>query len=268
MRLSIHHALLVFAATFLAGSFVFAAQGAPVVPPGASTLQALWTYAAPTLAVVGAVGVLLTALGHLVMLLAVKWPALAPLAHMLVAGGADVGKFVMNAQQLAARKPPSPPSAPNTLIPVTTMLALACVLAFGTAGCSNIVTTNPAVIATDFEAAATRVDQIAVGAFNIALPLLPAADQAQAQADFTLAQATFTSSLVAIDEAVKAYQDGTSQNWSQLFADAEKTIDAIVSIVDLYTAPKAGAARMAPPATFATQRALLLRATTSLHRYH
>ena len=106
-------------------------------------------------------------------------------------------------------------------------------------------------------------------AFEIALPLLPAADQPAAQADFAKAQSTYQGVIATLNDAIKAYQDGTDQNWAALYTDVQNAIDAIVAIVDQYGSAPVAASRVSlanPP--FMAQRALLKTAVATVHRYH
>ena len=142
----------------------------------------------------------------------------------------------------------------------------------GASGCSvfaGLATGNPVVDATTFEQAAVIADQIAVAAFNIAEPLLPASVQVQAQADFTKAQAVFQNSMAVLADAVKAYEDGTSQNWGALYGDVTAAVDQVVAIVMQFGSTQAGVSKIAlmSPA-FATRSVDLTRAVATLHRYH
>lgn len=283
-----HTAAATFFVTFLCASIVFAAQAATPPPAGASTLQALWIYAAPTLAVIGAFGVLMTVLGHLVLLIPSRYPKLVAFGHALVALGGDVGKFVKSASVVVGKDtPPSPPppAARTGASVLSSAMAMAMVIiacGLTSVGCSGLasvfqnVTTNPVVAASAFEEAIGVANSIAQATWAIVFPLIPASAQPQALAAFTRAEDTVTDGLAAIDAAKSAYADGTSQDWTKLYADATKAFDATVALIDLYTTTQAAAATqglIVPKATlattnFASARARLATASVTVHRYH
>lgn len=278
---------LALGATLCTAAFAASAQSAPADPTAAGILQTLWTWGGPALSVVGAFGILMTVLGHFVLLLAVRWPKLGTFAQMLVALGGDVGKFAKNASALfrqGGSTPPAPPSSPappaartgsGPAMPLgaaASLAALALVASLSLTGCSGflsgLATSNPVVDATAFENAANVADGIAVNAFQIIEPLLPAADQAVAQADFAKAQATYQGVIAALNDAIQAYQDGTSQNWTSLYTDIQNAIDAIVAIVDSYGGSPAAALSVARGSSaFVTERALLTTAVATVHKY-
>ena len=284
-----HTAAATFLVTFLCASIVFAAQAATPPPAGASTLQALWIYVTPTLAVVGAFGILMTAFGHLLLLTPSRYPRLVALGHALVAWGADVGKFVKSASVVVGKDaPPSPPPPPavRTGIGVASsamgmaLVVIACGLT--SVGCSGLasvfqnVTSNPVVAASAFEEAIGVANSIAQATWAIVFPLIPASAQPQALALFTRAEDTVTDGLAAIDAAKSAYADGTSQDWTKLYGDATKAFDAVVALIDLYTTTPVAAATQGlivpkaslATANFAAARARLATATLTVHRYH
>lgn len=184
--------------------------------------------------------------------------------HML---GAKLGSlFPMSAAKMAAKRAAK-------AVPPALVLLVALMLGATQLGCGSLfaklATTNPVVDATAFEEAAGVADRVAEEAFAIALPLLPAANQAPAQAAMSKAQASYGDAIAALNDAVRGYQDGTSQNWSGLYADVESAVDALVSAVDVWGSPAAGGARvMLVAPAFATAQANLTRAVITVHRYH
>jgi hypothetical protein len=131
-------------------------------------------------------------------------------------------------------------------------------------GCSlfaGLATSNVVVDAQGFVEAANVADGIAVDIFDA----LPASVQASAGQAFATAQATFQGTITVIDDAIQAYEDGTSQNWVQLYADVQNAVTAISTLVAQLSNAQLAAG---PPSNVLVLKvASLARAAATVHRY-
>lgn len=261
----------VLLALFAGAAFAQVAPAPAAAPP--SFLASLPQWLVAGAAVLVATGGVFKAVAFLLGLAGSFWPKCLPAAawcakistefHTL---GTKLGDTIPGSNAAKMR------GAARRVIPPAAILMLA--IGFGTAssGCaalSELATSNPVVVADSFEHAAEIADDVAVAAFNIARPFLPAVQQAAADAAFAKAQAAYHDAMTALNDAVKGYQDGTSQNWTALYADVVGAIDAVVAAVDEFASPKTGSARDAfVSPDFATARAHLGHAVATVHRYH
>jgi len=112
------------------------------------------------------------------------------------------------------------------------------------AGCAEVSTwwqnfqSNPVAQVTTFEQGAQVALSGAQVAFNLLLPRLAPADQAQAMTDFNNALATVNHALVALNDAVTAAADAKQANpdFSGAMAAVTDAVNQVIAIVDQYTA--------------------------------
>lgn len=134
------------------------------------------------------------------------------------------------------------------------MLALA-VTAGSSVGCAAATAwwqnfeSNPVAQVQSLEQTVQVTLSSAQVAFAVILPLLPAASQAQAQADFANAVVSVNHTLQALNDAVQAAVAAQTPNpdFTTVIAAVESAIQQIVAIVDQYTAKL-------PPTTNASVR--------------
>jgi hypothetical protein len=139
----------------------------------------------------------------------------------------------------------------------------------GLTGCSALSQLNVNTVIADMTAfvqSAEVADQVAVDAWNIAEPLIPAGQQASAIATEQQYQTAFQTATQAFTAAIAAAQAGQVQNWALLLAQVTSAVDDIVSLVNQF----GGNAAATPAATpaLATKLVLLKNAQLVIHRYH
>ena len=131
----------------------------------------------------------------------------------------------------------------KSLVALVGMLVLL-VASAASAGCAEVSTwwqnfqSNPVAQVTTFEQGAQVALSGAQVAFNLLLPRLAPADQAQATTDFNNAVATVNHSLVVLNDAVTAAADAKQANpdFSGAMTAVTDAVNQVIAIVDQYTA--------------------------------
>lgn len=145
-------------------------------------------------------------------------------------------------------------------------------LSLGATGCATLfpglTTGNPVADMTAFVQVAETADGIAVEAWTLAQPLIPAASLASAQAAYTKVQDAYQAAVALAEDAIQAYQGGAAENWGTVMAAVTSAVDAVITVLGQFGVSVLGAAKvvMLPP-EFAVHLSTLKAAQTTLHAY-
>jgi hypothetical protein len=140
-------------------------------------------------------------------------------------------------------------------------------MTFGFSGCATGWTiTVQSIIAgaQTFEGAAQVVLNLAGTAFNVVLPLIPVASQAQAQADFQKAMAAANAAMATLEAAVQTAIDSqaAAPNFAVLEQDVSNVVSAVVAFVNALQPP---ATSMLPSTATGQPKAVNLTAFTEMN---
>jgi hypothetical protein len=226
--------------------------------------------------VFGAIGGTCTAIHTFLAVLAVRFPALTPWSRGFATAGIDLQKWSQAGlsflKKILGGSGGGPAAGVGALVLVilfgvsVTPARAARVHLGGVAACSNPQTALN--VARDVSQAAAVADGIAESAWAAAQPFIPPANLATATADWNKAQDGYTAAQGALQAAIAAGTDATSQQWTAMVSAIETGIDAVVTALEQFGVVPTGAkvSLMAPE--FATKMAALRVQQKTLHRYH